>query len=281
MKIVISEKAIREYLRESMFSESGWQHLDDPINDPVKTNPVVDPSAAVTDPENEQTPQNKAELKISLNAMVDSCVDDIDTQKAYVAVKKAIDDLKDSEIEEDEKMKNKTVEETIRLVVRKMIREAAGAHADTGLSYSGDMTSAPSGYEWCGACEGSGELDNKDCVACRGTGKVKKDSKYITSKDTGGASVADMVAAGIPQGKISGLMKSSMEKFKARWPKEQSGELDVELLSSVPEYIEYLKKQAAKGGDPLTTADVQLMNDHPEIVMQSDDFREFFNKYNK
>ena len=277
----MSEKAIREYIRGVMFSEAGWQQLDEPAIDPVKTNPVVDPSAALTDPQNEQIPQNKAELKISLNAIVDSQVEDIDTQKAYEAIKKTVEDLQNEKLEKDHEMKKVNVEEAIRLTVRKMIREAAGAYKDTGLSYSGDMTAAPSGYEWCDNCEGEGDVAGGVCPVCKGSGKIKKDAKYVTSKATGGASVADMVAAGIPQGKISGLMKSAMAKFKSRWPKEQSGELDVALLSAVPEYIEYLKKQSARGGEVLTAADIQLMNDHPEIVLQSDDFREFFNKTHK
>lgn len=281
MKVSMSEKAIREYLREAMFSQSGWQHLDDPAAEIVKTNPVVDPSAALTDPQHEQIPQNKSELKISLNTMIDSNIDDVDTQKAYSAIKDALKNIEDEKNEKDKEMKDTKVEEAIRLTVRKMIREAAGAYRDTGLSYSGDMTSAPAGFEWCMNCEGNGDVAGGVCPECRGTGKVKKDPKYLTSKATGGASVADMVAAGIPQGKISGLMKSAMAKFKSRWPKEQSGELDVALLSAVPEYIEHLKKQATKGGDPLTPADVQLMNDHPEIVLQSDEFREFFNKTHK
>ena len=43
----------------------------------VKVNPVVDPSAAVTNPENQDfKPQNSIELKIALSALADQIPDD-------------------------------------------------------------------------------------------------------------------------------------------------------------------------------------------------------------
>ena len=42
------------------------------------------------------------------------------------------------------------------------------------------------------------------------------------------------------------------------------------------DYIEYLKKSGE-----LTSADVQLMQDHPNIVSGLDGFREFLDKYIK
>jgi hypothetical protein len=88
----------------------------------IKVNPVVDQSAALTDPGNPDfKPTNKPELKAALSAIV-ADVPDEKIPNVYDSLKNAIDVAED-EGEEEIKMSNKKVEETIRLQIRKMISE--------------------------------------------------------------------------------------------------------------------------------------------------------------
>jgi hypothetical protein len=89
----------------------------------VKVNPVVDPSAALTDPSNPDfKPATKPELLASLSAIV-SGIDDEKIPDVYDAIKHSMTvDIDESD--EDVKMSNKKVEESLRQQVRKIIRES-------------------------------------------------------------------------------------------------------------------------------------------------------------
>jgi len=89
----------------------------------VKVNPVVDPSAALTDPSNPDfKPATKPELLASLSAIV-SGIDDEKIPDVYDAIKHSMT-VDTDESDEDVKMSNKKVEESLRQQVRKIIRES-------------------------------------------------------------------------------------------------------------------------------------------------------------
>lgn len=122
MKYIVSEKAIRELIRETMMNPSvGWQSTTDLDDSPVSVSSVVDPSAAATDPGNENfKPSNRKELRTALSGMIDSLSDDC-AEQVFDAMKAAIEKTQ----EEDKDMKtDKKVEEAIRLAIRKIISEA-------------------------------------------------------------------------------------------------------------------------------------------------------------
>ena len=91
-QVLITESSLRELLKEMMDSES-----------PVNVNPVVDPSAAETDPSNINfLPSNKAELMSALRVLVNS-IDDQIAADIYVTVQDAMK-------EKEDEMKNSNVE---------------------------------------------------------------------------------------------------------------------------------------------------------------------------
>jgi hypothetical protein len=138
-KILVKKEDIRRKIQEMLANpEIGWQTTGDLSTSPVSISPVVDPSAAVTNPNNPKfVPTDRRELMAAIPPLVDEISDD-DVLDFFDSMREKIRSIKDNE----EKMNNKKVEEVIRSAVRKMIREAAGGYKDTGLSYSGSGTSA-------------------------------------------------------------------------------------------------------------------------------------------
>lgn len=130
MKIFATENSIREFLREAMSGTgAGWPYAVDMSEKPIGTNPVVDPSAAVTDPDNQKfKPRNRTEFKIAVQSLVDDTADG-DAPTLYDAVCDALRGLTNDE----DKMKNKgvgnsgsKVEETIRQNIKKILTEMYG-----------------------------------------------------------------------------------------------------------------------------------------------------------
>jgi hypothetical protein len=89
----------------------------------VKVNPVIDQSAALTDPSNvDFKPASKPELQAAMSTMMAN-VPDEKIPDIYDTIKHAMTVAAD-ESNEDEKMNNKIVEEAIRHQIRKIIQEA-------------------------------------------------------------------------------------------------------------------------------------------------------------
>lgn len=130
MKIFATENSIREFLREAMSGAGvGWPYAADMSEKPIGANPVVDPSASVTDPDNQKfKPRNRTEFKIAVQSLVDDTADG-DASTLYDAV---FDALQGFTKDEDE-MKNKSVrssgnkvEETVRQNIKKILTEMYG-----------------------------------------------------------------------------------------------------------------------------------------------------------
>jgi hypothetical protein len=276
MKIVVTKKAVREYIREMLETPGfGWETTGDTGNFPVEVSSVVDPSAPETDPGNPNfKPRNRMELRSVLATLVDEISDD-DATNFYDTFRGVVDKNKE---EEDMKKDDKKVEEAVRLSIRKLLREM-GPYRDTGMSYSGPMTgtaSAKEGFEECEACEGEGMLDDgTDCTVCKGKGMVpskKRKNKMMT--DVGGASFKE-IAQEMGYASESGA-KQAVEKAleKARFVMTaEPDEVQIITLTAMNDYINMLNKSGE-----LTAADVQLMKDHPNIVAGLDGFREFLDK---
>jgi hypothetical protein len=90
----------------------------------IKVNPVVDPSAALTDPSNlNYVPDSTVELKVALNSMASEVPQD-NVPKIYKSIKQAIEDAAADEKGKPDMKKEKTsVEETVRNIVKKLIEE--------------------------------------------------------------------------------------------------------------------------------------------------------------
>jgi hypothetical protein len=281
MKIVVKEQAIRQFLREAMFSTGNVENGDvyDPASpSPVSVSDVVDPSAAMTDPSNPNyVPQSKAELKNALTALVASVPED-KVADTYKTVK---DSIAAFDAEEDEKMNRKDtkLEAIIRLNVRKMLREAAGAHTDTGLSFSGHDGDR-AGMMRCDRCEGIGTDPDTggDCSACKGEGEVKKEKKYTTKSDRGDYTLQDYADAigQLSGGKIGDIdvaktiLGDAFAKMRDRTlyipPQVLAAELD-------RIFANYLNAMAETG--EVTAEEIEFLSQHPDEFwdVASDEFR--------
>lgn len=94
---------------------------DEQEEQPVKASSVVDPSAALVDPDNENfMPSSREELKMAVQAML-SDIDNLEVPRTYQLIKKSIDKMR----EEQEMKKLSAVDESIiRREIRKILNEA-------------------------------------------------------------------------------------------------------------------------------------------------------------
>lgn len=126
-KVVVTEKALREMVREAMWNKeySGWSSNHE---GPAAVNSEVDPSAMVTDPVNPNfTPQNKTEFGVAVNQLVKN-LPDSDMPELFDTVKMAIDQNEKKEDEEEMTKKaaqggTNQVEEAVRKSIRKILAD--------------------------------------------------------------------------------------------------------------------------------------------------------------
>lgn len=253
----------------------GWQSTSELSDSPAAVSAVVDPSAAVTDPENPNfKPSNRKELQIALLALADDVSDDLagDTFDVVLdAIKKNEEDMKN----------DKKVEEAIRLAIRKMLSEAE-------LPPVKKIPMGVHGGEWMKAHEKrrkdlektltSMNVDTDAEEMMRADAPVAgRDRKNVMQTDVGGASFKQ-IAQELGYASESGA-KQAVEKAMAKVQFAASMDpdhLQVVVLTAMSDYIDFLNKSGE-----LTSADVQLMKDHPNIVAELDGFREFLDKYVK
>lgn len=278
MKIIVSEEQMRRFIRETMMNPSvGWQSTSELSDSPSTVSAVVDPSAAVTDPENPNfKPSNRKELQIALSSIIDGIPDDM-ASSAFDAVNDAIDKEK-----EDEDMKNnKKVEEAVRLAIRKMLREAE-------LPPVKKIPMGVHGGEWMRAHQKRRDDLNKTLTGMNidtdaedmtraDAPAAGRERKNVMQTDVGGASFKQ-IAQELGYASESGAKQAAekaMSKVKFASSMDPDA-LQVVVLTAMSDYIDFLNKSGE-----LTPADVQLMKDHPNIVSELDGFREFLDKYIK
>lgn len=270
MKVIVSKKAVREYIREMLSpSASGCETTGDLSTSPVKVSSVVDPSASVTDPENPNfKPQNKAELLSSIPALFSDVSDD-DASDLYSRIKITLD----APTEEDKmntKKTDKKVEEAIRLAVRKMLREANAVD-----SYSGWQTGTPKGMIDCPDCEGEGHVKGSICASCDGEGTVAAPKKRGYEMAGEGEATYDEIAkefgfAGPPGARQAIARILDKSKFILDMDPE---EWDIFVLSTMNDYIRDLSADGT-----LTPEEVEDLKNNPEEVLELDTFRNYLDK---
>lgn len=248
----MSDTRIHKSTLKSLISELLDSQYDFDVQDAVNVNPVVDPSAAVTDPMNPKfVPQDASEFGVAINSLVKSLpVESI--PKVYKTLK---DVLKSKEIDvndRDDKMtqskNNKTVEESIRAAVRKILIEM-----NPNLNVKN-------------------ENDDEDNAPKpkRGRTKAYKDTALGGVSSVGGKSFEE-IAQELGLSTAGAKRAVDMAVSKLRWLVGHGIEnLEILVLNAVNDYIEML----AETGE-LTPADVQLMKDHPQLIRELDGFREY------
>jgi hypothetical protein len=321
-KVVVTDKALRELVREAMFNKefSGWSSNEE---GPAAVNPVVDQSAPVTDPVNPNfTPQTKTEFGVAVNQLVKN-LPDTEMPGLFTTVKTAID--KEEENKEEDDMEKKAaqggttqVEEAVRKAIRKELakmnprwsknlREArpkefgpvvgplppvtkipAGVHGgeymrkfnkhhgDLKTMLGKDVDAVVPEPEEVPPSEENPEATETPGVSSTDTPEIGKRGAY---KSTAIGNMADVNGASFEKiatelGFSVAGAKQAVDKAleKAQWIGQELEEDDREILvlTAMNDYIKYLTKSGE-----LTSADIQLMKDHPSIVRELDGFREF------
>lgn len=277
MRVVVTEKAVREYISELM-SGPGWGAERTASPSPVVTSAVVDPSAAVTDPSNVNfKPRNRAELKTAMSSVINKISDD-SAADLYVAIQDVIEDK-----EKKEKEMNKT-ESIIRAAVRKLLKEVEYDPNDPKLPPVKKIPYGVHGSEYMRNLEKrktdlrktleKSTLDDEEDSAKRDEPAAGRTRKNVMQTDVGGASFAD-IAKELGFATTSGA-KAAVEKAmqKAKFLADMDpDDLEILTLTAMNDYIDVLKSTGELTGD-----DVKLMKDHPEIVSSLDGFREFLDK---
>jgi len=278
MKIVVTKNAVRELLREAMMNPSvGWQSTTDLSDSPSTVSAVVDPSAAVTDPGNLNfKPSNRKELSVAISSIIDDISDDR-AENIFDAIKDAIKDT-----EEDKEMKDdKKVEETIRLAIRKMLKEAElppvkkipiGVH---GGEYTRNLEKRKSKLR--GVMDKWRDDEDAAPMVRADAPAAGRERKNVMQTDIGGASFKQ-IAQELGYASESGAKQAAekaMSKVQFASNMDQD-DLQIVVLTAMSDYIDFLNSSGE-----LTSADVQLMKDHPDVVTELDGFRDFLQKYIK
>ena len=263
MKIVVTKNAVRELLREAMMNPSvGWQSTTDLSDSPSTVSAVVDPSAAVTDPGNLNfKPSNRKELSVAISSIIDDISDDR-AENIFDAIKDAIKDT-----EEDKEMKDdKKVEETIRLAIRKMLKEAElppvkkipiGVH---GGEYTRNLEKRKSKLR--GVMDKWRDDEDAAPMVRADAPAAGRERKNVMQTDIGGASFKQ-IAQELGYASESGA-KQAAEKAMSNVQfasNMDQDDLQIVVLTAMSDYIDFLNSSGE-----LTSADVQLMKDHPDVV---------------
>lgn len=304
MKNVVKETALRSFVQRLLEDKSLGPAM-------VNVNPVVDQSAALTDPSNPNfKPASRPELKAALSAIVSEIPDD-NIPSVYDSIKNAIS-VDDEEKEGDVKMNSKKTEAVIRAAIRNILKE----------NYLKEESAAEkrerlSKEKWASTAAAD-EKARQDFLATKGVTKVPagvgttkatmpdpgalKDlrSRLATSLDEPGATtsasakknlgVSDIGGEGLkelaaefgfknPNGvlqwmnKVLGKMKVRIDSFE---------EYQVALLEIMNQFLEDMSKPYNDGGQTLPPLvdqqDVELMKANPELVEELPLFREYLAK---
>lgn len=281
MKVIVTKDAIRQYIREMFESPGiGWQSTGSTSTFPVGISPIVDPSAAVTDPGNPNfKPQNRKELQTAISTMIDDISDD-EASEFYDSLKHSVNDQKE---EDEKKMKRQnTAESIIRNSIRKILAEADlppvkkipfGVHGGEYLKRQKKkeddvrktLLRMKDDEETAGGAGDSG---------APAPGRARKN---VMQTDVGGASfdeIAKELGYAGPPGARQAVEKA-LEKVKFLGAMDPD-DLQILTLNAMTDYVDELQSSGE-----LTPADVQLLKDHPNIVGELDGFREYLNSYIK
>ena len=304
MQHVIKETALRSFVKRLLEDKSLGPAM-------VKVNPVVDQSAALTDPSNPDfKPANKPELKAALTAIV-SEIPDENISNVYDSIKNAIS-IADVEKEEDAEMNNKKTEAVIRTAIRNILKEnylneesaaekrerlskekwAATASADEKarqefLATKG-VTKVPPGVGTTAATKPdpsavkdlrsrlSASLDEPGATASASS------KKNLGVSDIGGEGLKELAAEfGFknPNGVLQWINKV-LDKMKVRL--ENYEQYQVAVLEVMNQFLDDMSKPYMDGKTELPPLiepeDVELMKANPELVEELPLFREYLAK---
>jgi len=262
MKLTVKENDIRRAIRKVLEGAPGGGTFEP--KGTISTNSQVDKTAVETDPSNvNYIPQDKTELSAAIKTVMRD-VSDTDVPNVYKAIKDATtpaatekpdhnvhnDDVEGMHMKKSEEEKKEQAESVVRKEVRKQLQEIfpQADYSYQSIDYFGDS-------------------DDEEP-------EEPKKRKNSRMSDVDGATFEeianelDFAVSGAKQAVEKALKKA---QYVALMPKD---DLEILTLHAAKDYIDYLQSSSE-----LTQADVQLMYDHPRIVMELEGFRDFLDKY--
>jgi len=261
--IKVSEQAIRALVREAL-DGTGLDDTPVPDLEAVNVNPVVDPSQAVTNPNNPNyVPDSRVEFDVAIKNLVKDVPDEY-VPNMYKSVVAAKDDA-EKKSKEDEHMDMKKEEQArqAEALVRRAIKGILGeAPAKKTIKKPVAATPKPSIHS----------VDPADLEADEE--ELQQGRKFNVTADVGGATFEEIAeelgfsVAGAKQAVDKAILKMRFLMLM------DEDEREIMILSAMNDYIKLLTKSGE-----LAAADVQLLKDHPEIVRTLDGFREFLHNY--
>lgn len=282
----------------------------------VKVNPVVDPSAIVTDPANpDYKPTNKQELQVVLSSMLRGVSDD-SVSDIYDSIKNVMQSKEEDEGKDQMNKSNSKIEETIRMTIRKMLAEIELPElSKRNLKEYFEIDPATGEKVWKGSgpapklapSAGMQKLDpsargvavgpqSPAGKSLKSTFKKMKDSDISfvdTSQPEAGRSRRNKMQEGDklrelaaemgfknPNGVLQ-FINRVLEKMKRRF--ENYDAVAVATLEIMKEYIDELsspyKQSSRVTTEPvITPQDAELLRQHPEMIEDLDTFRVYLNK---
>jgi len=245
----------------------------------VRVNPVVDPSASLTNPDNENyKPNTKQELQISLGTMLEDVPDD-KIPDIYDSLKHALDVEQDEEGKDQMEKSNKKVEESIRLAVRKILSEAPSVRKfPFGHSAFPKGPDSPQVVALRKKFDKM-QIDEPDETRRGDEPAPGRTRRNVTVSDVEGATLSALakeLGMSISGAKLAvpKALATATPKMKARLMMVNPEELETLVLKSMSDYIDMLNSTGE-----LSAADIKLLKDHPDIVRELDGFREFLDDF--
>ena len=277
----------------------------------VKVNPVVDPSAAVTDPANvDYKPNTKQELQVALSSIIDGLPDD-KVPDVYDSLVHAMQAKEDDEGKDQMHKSNSKIEETIRLAIRKMLEGIELPKQSLKEYFETDPVTGEKVWKGAGPAPklaASTSIQKLDPGArgievgpqspagksLKRTFKKMKDSDLSavdlsqpeagrTRRNKSGEVELKNLAAELgfknPNGALQ-FMNRVLEKFKSRF--ENYDNVAVATLEIMKEYIDELASPYGAGKSTtepvITPQDAELLRQHPEMIEDLETFRVYLNK---
>jgi len=284
MKAAISEKALRELVSEILFADRSGLHMSFEPEGPVPVNPVVDPSAALTDPSDQNfLPQTRQELDIAIKQVTNGL--EIDQVPAFFKAVKAIVNA-EKESEEANMKKQKAGVTQVESAIRAKVREVISSLNEAELPPVKKIPYGVHGNEYMRRVQKARDdmaktfrtvsIEDEPEDPDQELDSPKKRRAYKKTalggmSDVGGASF-DTIAKEL-NFSIAGAKQAvdkSLEKLRFMMIDMDPDDLEILVLQTMNDYINMLSKTGS-----LSAADVKLMKDHPDIVRELDGFREF------
>lgn len=304
-KKIITEQELRNLIK-TLFEREEASTLK-----VVKINPVVDQSAILTDPSNnDYKPGDKKELQVVLSAMVDDLSDD-KVSDFYDSLKSVLQSKEEDEGKEQMNKGNEKIEEAIRFVVRSLLENVKLPKRQIKEYYEKDPKTGEMVWKGKGPSPKltpAADLQKLDPSArglkvgakspavksLRATLNKMRDEEFSevpsdapqdgrSRKNKSGEVELKTIAAELgfknPNGALQ-FMNRVLEKFKSRF--ENYDEVMIASLEIMKEYIDELSSPHKSGStmqDPLITPqDAELMKQHPEMIKDLQTFRVYLNK---